>query len=114
MYKSLPIVAEWKQTPIPIRSNAQNASGVPTMERVDLWKRNPIKLIKELLQDPEWKDVLQYKPQKLYVDSECSERIYNEMWTGDWWWEMQVGIATSRIGIHVMMPCRNAYRLVQR
>lgn len=43
-----------------------------------------MKLIKELLENPKWKDKMCYKPHMMFVDKECTEQIFNEQWTCDW------------------------------
>ena len=40
-----------------------------------------------LLGHTPFKDNLTYSPIRLWNDSDS--RVYTEMWTGDWWWEMQ-------------------------
>ena len=54
-------------------------------EVVDLWKRNLLDLVRELLENSRWKDCMQYQPQKLYEDKEHTKRIYHIIWTSDWW-----------------------------
>lgn len=29
-------------------------------------------------------------PEKMFTNDDGKERIIDEMWTGDWWWELQV------------------------
>jgi hypothetical protein len=62
-------------------------------EKLELWFRNPIECIRELLGNPMFKDVTFYEPVKLYRDADGKTRVFNEMWTGDWWWEIQVGLS---------------------
>jgi len=33
---------------------------------------------------------MKYAPEKHYEDEELDNRVYDEMATGDWWWETQV------------------------
>lgn len=33
---------------------------------------------------------MKYTPEKHYEDEELENRVYDEMATGDWWWEVQV------------------------
>ena len=40
--------------------------------------------------NPMFKDVLKYAPEKAYLDPEGKNRIYDEMWSADWWWDTQV------------------------
>jgi hypothetical protein len=37
-----------------------------------------------------FKDVMAFMPEKVFADAEGSSRVYDEMWTGDWWWDTQV------------------------
>ena len=36
------------------------------------------------------RDALQYAPERAYTDREGTNRVYDEMWTADWWWDTQV------------------------
>ena len=52
------------------------------------WYRDPISAISYILGHPPFKDYLRYAPIR---DRDASgERLYSEMWTGDWWWRTQV------------------------
>lgn len=31
-----------------------------------------------------------YAPEQVYKDKEGKVRIYDEMWTANWWWDLQV------------------------
>lgn len=77
-------MAGWDRKKYPLQSNILDGSGNPVIETVELWKRNPMKLIKELLENPKWKDKMRYKPHMMFADKECTERIFNEQWTCDW------------------------------
>jgi hypothetical protein len=57
-------------------------------ERLELWRRDPVECVKELMGNPIFK--LQYAPQKHFTDEEGTNRVFDEMWTGDWWWNTQV------------------------
>ncbi|KAF8583074.1 hypothetical protein K439DRAFT_1647351 [Ramaria rubella] len=41
------------------------------------------------MSNPAFHDVLHYMPQQIFEDSTCAERIYSEMWTAEWWWDIQ-------------------------
>ena len=32
---------------------------------------------------------MKYTPEKHYEDEDLNNRVYSEMATGDWWWEVQ-------------------------
>jgi hypothetical protein len=33
---------------------------------------------------------MQYAPEKLFTDEAGTDEVVNEMWTAQWWWEIQV------------------------
>ena len=60
-------------------------------KELHLYYRNILELIQELLENPDFKDQMHYSPSKMYTDNSKSERIYSEMWSGNWWHETLVG-----------------------
>lgn len=60
---------------------------------VELWHRDPVECVRELLGNPSFKKQ-GYVPRRIFKkmseDGEGTNREYNEMWTADWWWEVQV------------------------
>ena len=64
-------------------------------ERLELWRRDPVECLKELMGNPMFKDSLEYAPQKHFMDEEGTNRVYDEMWTGDWWWDTQVKLPST-------------------
>ena len=59
-------------------------------ERLELWRRNPVECMKELMGNSVFKDSLEYAPQRHFMDPEGVNHMFEEMWTGDWWWDTQV------------------------
>ena len=80
--EQLPYKAEWLQQEICLVED-------PT-EKHPIEYQNPIDAIKSLWADPLLADQLVYQPEKMYADESCNSRLYNEMWTGSWWWSIQV------------------------
>lgn len=64
-------------------------------EDLELWKRDPVDCIKELIGNPSFQNHVAYVPERAYTDKAGMNRIYDEMWTGDWWWETQVSRASD-------------------
>jgi Plavaka transposase len=54
----------------------------------DFWYRDPTAIIRYIFRHPQFSEDLMYAPKKDYNDS--GERVYNEMWTANWWWRQQV------------------------
>ena len=40
--------------------------------------------------NPAFKGKQCYAPQKVYKNANGTNREYSEMWTADWWWNLQV------------------------
>ncbi|KAG1842554.1 hypothetical protein F4604DRAFT_1884726 [Suillus subluteus] len=51
--------------------------------------RDPVECVHELVGNPAFKEYLAYLPEKVYADPEGKTRVYDKMWTDDWWWNMQ-------------------------
>ncbi len=51
--------------------------------------------IRVLYGDPEFARDLVFAPERHYVDCERTQRVYSEMYTGDWWWTIQVRNTSS-------------------
>ena len=49
-----------------------------------------MKCIKELFGNPAFKTLMCYSPEHHFADRDAKNSIYDEMWTANWWWEMQV------------------------
>ena len=82
--------SKWECVEILIKGEGVGSDGVMVTETVELWCCNPLDCIKELLLNPAFKDKISYKPRKMFMDELRTERVYGEMWEGDWWWTMQV------------------------
>ena len=51
--------------------------------------RDPLEAVKTLLGDPTYAKDIVYKPKKTFNHD---NRIWNEMWTGEWWYKTQVSV----------------------
>ena len=49
----------------------------------------------ELIGNPAFREYISYVPEHVYMDDTGDARIYDEMWTGDWWWETQVSLRSN-------------------
>ena len=69
-----------------------DADGVLATENVELWFRDPIECVEALIGNPRLGEHMSYVPQKVFTSGSGTMRIYDEAWTGDWWWTMQVSM----------------------
>ncbi|KAJ7147090.1 hypothetical protein C8R43DRAFT_1196388 [Mycena crocata] len=58
-------------------------------EQNELWWRDPVECVEELMGNPLFRDAMRYAPEKLFADQTESNEVVNEMWTASWWWELQ-------------------------
>lgn len=65
-------------------------NGKRKVHTFELWKRDPVECIKELLSNPTFQEHLRYAPEPQYEDAEGTKPIINEMWTAEWWPKIQV------------------------
>ena len=48
--------------------------------------------IKALYSNAEFARHMVFRPERHYTGQDKSQRVYHELHTGDWWWEVQVCI----------------------
>ncbi|KAI5983673.1 hypothetical protein EDD15DRAFT_2178696 [Pisolithus albus] len=86
----LPQSVEWKCECITLTGDVRDDDGNAETEELELWFRDPVECVRELIGNPTFKDAMKYAPEHLYTSQEGNNRVINEMWTADWWWDMQV------------------------
>lgn len=87
----------WTCDIVTSKGDLLNDNGEPLpSEQLELWRRDPVECVKELMGNPAFKNHLKYAPERRYEDSEGKTRVYDEMWTGTWWWDTQVKISSSK------------------
>jgi hypothetical protein len=59
-------------------------------EEAELWRRDPVECVKELISNPAFRDLIRYAPEQLYERPDQTNQVFDEMWTGEWWWDLQV------------------------
>lgn len=72
-------------------------------ETVDLWMRDILEVIKELVANSEFSQCTSWAPyQELEVDEkgETTDRFFEDMPSADWWWEVQVRDTTTADQFH--------------
>jgi Plavaka transposase len=88
----LPTGPDWKCDIVTITGNIVDENGVYLEESVEVWRRDPVECVKELMGNPAFKDYMAYTPEHAYLDEGGKVRIYDKMWTADWWWNTQVSV----------------------
>ena len=87
----LPTGPEWTCKLVHVQGDLEPAEDGPTDdEELELWLRDPVACIRELIGNPAFHGQIAYAPEKVYLDCHGRTRRYDEMWTCDWWWRTQV------------------------
>jgi hypothetical protein len=88
----LPTGPGWKCEIVTAAGNKLDENDEMMKEDLELWMRDPVECIKGLMGNPAFQDYMVYIPERVYgnQDGRESSRIWDEMWTANWWWEMQV------------------------
>ncbi|KAJ7155306.1 hypothetical protein C8R46DRAFT_1296802, partial [Mycena filopes] len=89
---ALPTGPDWTCEIVTVVGNRRDDDDVLMTEELELWMRDPVECIKELMSNPAFKDHMAYAPERVYSTAEGDEesRIFDEMWTANWWWKIQV------------------------
>jgi hypothetical protein len=92
---ALPDVPEWTCEIFEITgdqvdiSDANNKEKMMTDE-VELWRRNPVEGIQDLIGNPAFKHHIRYAPEKVFTSAKRKDQKFDNMWTSEWWWDRQV------------------------
>ncbi|KAJ7725295.1 hypothetical protein DFH07DRAFT_758708 [Mycena maculata] len=89
---SLPTGPDWFCEPFKLVGDELDADGNPKVEIVEMWHRDPLECVRELLGNPSFTKQ-GYKPLRVFKDIEegkgYSNQEFSEMWTAEWWWKIQ-------------------------
>ncbi|KAJ6450933.1 hypothetical protein C8R45DRAFT_1113856 [Mycena sanguinolenta] len=87
----LPTGPDWTCKIITVAGNRLDENDELMSEEVELWMRDPVECIKELMGNPAFREHMAYAPERVYGTREgrADSHIFDEMWTAEWWWELQ-------------------------
>ena len=88
----LEVGPEWSCDEWTIKGDIPDEDGKMKTEDLELWRRDTVACVAELLGNPVFQAYLKYAPEKLFENADGTGRIYADMFTADWWWEIQVSI----------------------
>ncbi|KAG8767571.1 hypothetical protein FRC12_006168, partial [Ceratobasidium sp. 428] len=60
-----------------------------------VYLRDILEVIRSLIGARRFKNFMRYAPERHWTSSDKKCRVYDEMWSGDWWWKMQYLIRNS-------------------
>ncbi|EJD45508.1 hypothetical protein AURDEDRAFT_64485, partial [Auricularia subglabra TFB-10046 SS5] len=100
---SLPRGREWMLKRLKLRGDLLDAQGKPLIEKLELWFRNPVEIISDLLANPAFADRIDFEPVRVWLDELKTKRVYGEANTGNWWWELQKRLPPGALIIPVII-----------
>ncbi|KAI5987996.1 hypothetical protein EDC04DRAFT_2873305 [Pisolithus marmoratus] len=93
----------WTCKMIDVVGDVVGKDGTLRHEQLELWWQDPVECMEELIGNPAFWDVMVYVPKHAYADAQGEKRIYDEMWTGDWWWDVQTKLPKGTIMAPVIL-----------
>jgi hypothetical protein len=81
---------QWICDIITVAGDRIDEDGKGMVEKLELWRRDPVKCVQDLMGNPSFQGHMAYAPERVYRDKQGNVRIYDEMWTANWWWDLQV------------------------
>ncbi|KAG1761819.1 hypothetical protein EV702DRAFT_1038946 [Suillus placidus] len=81
----LPHGAAWSCKKVKVQGNKTDEKGQMLHEDVELWVRDPVECVKELIGNPLFRNHMVYAPARAYKDPAGLHRVIDDMWTADWW-----------------------------
>ncbi|KAG1860869.1 hypothetical protein F4604DRAFT_1882599 [Suillus subluteus] len=85
----LPHGPGWSCQKVNVCGNREDEDGELLQEEVELWSRDPVECVKELIGNTGFKADMVYSPARAYADHGGQHRVIDKMWTADWWGEKQ-------------------------
>ncbi|KIO16784.1 hypothetical protein M407DRAFT_12650 [Tulasnella calospora MUT 4182] len=74
---------------VTITGDILDAQGRRMKEEAELWLRDPVECVRELMGRVSLQSSMAYCPTRVYTGEDRKTRIFEEMWSADWWWEIQ-------------------------
>ena len=78
-----------------------DSEGPPVV--IEIVCRNAADVVRFLLAHQPFKEVMHYRPTKLFRDETSGIRVYNELHTGDWWWATQAKLPPGATVVPILI-----------
>ncbi|KAF8511993.1 hypothetical protein JB92DRAFT_3174281 [Gautieria morchelliformis] len=86
---ALPSGPEWTCHTFVVHGDQLDYNGEKCTEELDIWCRDPVACVNKLLANPLFREHMKFAPEKLFTDDSKEDQIINEVWTAQWWWDLQ-------------------------
>jgi hypothetical protein len=65
-----------------VKGDILDEDGAPQTETVELWHRDPVECVEELIGNPKFKAYMKYAPYHLYANKDGTKQSWDEMASG--------------------------------
>ncbi|KIM65438.1 hypothetical protein SCLCIDRAFT_22635 [Scleroderma citrinum Foug A] len=93
----------WICQTIDVEGDVVGENGTKKRETLKLWRRDPVECVEELIGNPALREMVAYVPEHADADAKGENRIYDEMWMGEWWWETQGKLPDGAVVVPVIL-----------
>ncbi|KAI0342882.1 hypothetical protein BDW22DRAFT_1330157, partial [Trametopsis cervina] len=80
---------KWTCDKISVVGDLLGEDGLPMSEELELWRRDPVECVRELIGNPAFREAMAFGPERVFNDEKGENHVIDEMWTADWWWRTQ-------------------------
>ncbi|KAI0688665.1 hypothetical protein BC835DRAFT_1229337, partial [Cytidiella melzeri] len=70
---------KWICDNVTVVGNILGEDGKALSEELELWRRNPVKCVRELIGNPAFCEAMSYTPERVFSDEEGKSRVIDEM-----------------------------------
>ena len=89
-YKNVHELDNLIDTRLPHRPRFQRQDIEVAGQTMSMYSRNIIECIRALYSDTKFSEHLVFRPERHYDKNNGGQRYYHDLYTGEWWWQMQV------------------------
>ncbi|KII83453.1 hypothetical protein PLICRDRAFT_85659, partial [Plicaturopsis crispa FD-325 SS-3] len=75
----LPGGIRWKCEDVHVQGDLLDDDGKTRSETLEMWFRDPVECVRELMGNPAFRDVMAYAPERLFSDEAGEDKVINEM-----------------------------------
>ncbi|KAI6011028.1 hypothetical protein BKA83DRAFT_4467357 [Pisolithus microcarpus] len=93
----------WTCEMVDVCGDIVGEDGILKHELLELWRRDPVECVQDLMGNPAFRNAMSYVPERAYTDANGENRIYDEMWTGNWWWDVQTKLPEGAVVAPVIL-----------
>lgn len=94
----LPTGPDWVCDIVKVSGDLKGDDGETMVKELELWRRNPLECIQQLIGNPSFKDKIIFEPGMYFTNEACTNRLVDEAWTANWWWKAHVSDPLRVVG----------------